>query len=178
MIERMIRLGIILLAVAAIAWCGGWEFQKRKMQKEVVAPLAQQKARTESALAESVVQRTTLERRVTRLCNLLDLNRYDLSGAAETELSIWVTGGGPGEIVYGTGATQSQERDLYLQRDHDNHRINIVDVDDQGGVIGYVYPLTDDVSFQRADLCDQSKAHLLAITPDKKKKLWGRLKSP
>ena len=174
----MFRLSIILLVVAAIAWCGGWEFQKRKMQKEVVTPLAQQKAQTESALAESLVQRATLERRATRLCKLLDLNRYDISGAAETELSIWVTAGGPGEIVYGTGATHSQERDLYLQRDHDNHRINIVDADDQSGAIGYVYPLTDNVSFQAADLCDESKAHLLAITPDKKKQLWGRLKSP
>jgi hypothetical protein len=175
----MFRLGLILFAVAAIAWFGGWEFQKRKMQKEVVKPLAQQKAQAESALAEAVIQRTTLERRVTRLCKLLDLNLYDMSGAAEMELSIWVTGGGPGEIVYGTGATHSQERELYLQRDHDNHRINILDLDDQGGgVIGYVYPLTDNVSFQRADLCDESKAHLLAITPDKKKQLWGRLKSP
>jgi hypothetical protein len=174
----MFRFGLVLFAVAAIAWSGGWEFQKRTMQKEVVTPLAQQKAQTESALAESVVQIATLERRVTRLCKLLDLNRYDISGAAEMELSIWVTGGGPGEIVYGTGATHSQEREIYLQRDHDNHRINIVDADDKGGAIGYVYPLTDNVSFQAADLCDESRAHLLAITPDKKKQLWGRLKSP
>jgi hypothetical protein len=38
--------------------------------------------------------------------------------------------------------------------------------------------ITDNVSFQPADLCDESKAHLLAITPEKKKQLWGRLKSP
>lgn len=174
----MFRFGVILLAVAAIAWCGGWKLQKRKMQKEVVKPLARQKAQTESALAESLVQRATLERRMTRLCKLLDLNRYDISRAAEAELSIWVTGGGPGEIVYGTGAIHSQEREFYLQRDHDNHRINIVDADDHGGAIGFVYPLGDDVSFQPADLRDESKAHLLAITPDKKKQLWGRLKSP
>jgi hypothetical protein len=137
----------------------------------VVAPLARQKAQTVSELAQ-------LERRVTRLCGLLDLNRYEINGTPESELSIWATAGGPGEIVYGLGATHSPERDIYLQRDHENHRINIVDVDNKGGMIGFVYQLGENVSFQPADLCDESRAHLLAITPDKKKQLWGRLKSP